>query len=579
VRAKRHDRARPREKKVSRDPLPFPTISAAHAVFALLAAVLLWRATAQAWVADIAPDEAVAAALRTALPLASAAGSALLLVLGRDRPLRALATDAASYGALLVVVFALALGPLPRDGIGLLFVIAVVARIGPAAIDVATRDRGAVAAFLVALALYAPLAAWVAASAAPYGDQVHYLLAAERLREGSLDATLDAALFRELIGAELTNADRATHEVASPAGPRSVQGLLLPALLLPGWILGGRVGAHLVVALIAALVSAQLWLLLREAAPPGRPRQLAWLTTTFLAPSLPLATHVYPNALGALLGVAAYRAAFTRRSALPLAAGALLGATLLLTPRDGLLLLALAPFALRLHGRRFLAGVGAAAAVAIAVNAVIYGIPVPYAGYAFGTAAAQVLEREPSITFRFWVGFPAMLFDRTFGLAAVAPWAFLAIAGVVSGLRERRTALLPAAVAIAATLAVLSIFRYWEGGYAPPARYLIEVLPLAAPFLAYGIVVAGRWVSSALFGIGALATILLAAIPTAGLNSAFEHKLREQIAVAVGTDPLGWLPSFQPTTPDWYVAAYLRLVPALLLCAALVWLGRRSVRA
>jgi len=198
---------------------------------------------------------------------------------------------------------------------------------------------------------------------------------------------------------------------------------------------------------------------------------------------------------------------------------------------------------------------------------------------AMATAAAQVLEQEPSITFRFWVGLPAMLFDRTFGLAAVAPWAFLAIAGVLSGLRERRTALLPAAVAIAATLAVLSIFRYWEGGYAPPARYLIEVLPLAAPFLAYGIVVAGRWVSSALFGIGALATILLAAIPTAGLNSAFEHKLREQIAVAVGTDPLGWLPSFQPTTPDWYVAAYLRLVPALLLCAALVWLGRRSVRA
>jgi len=540
----------------------------------MLAALVLWRATAQAWVAETASEEAVAAVLRAALPLAGAAGSAVLLLLGRDRPLRALAADAASYGLLLMVVFALALGPLPRDAIGLLFVIAVVLRIGPAALDVVAHDRGAVAAFLVALALYAPLAVWVTASAAPYGDQVHYLLAAERLRDGSLDATIDTTLFRELIGADLTNADRATHEIAAPAGPRSVQGPFLPALLLPGWILGGRLGAQLGVALIAALVSAQLWLLLREIAPE-RTRGLAWLATTFLAPVLPLATHVYPNVLGALLGVAAYRFAFTRVSPLPFVAGALLGATLLLTPRDGLLLLALAPFALRLHGRRFLAGVGLFGGVALAVNAVVYGIPVPYAGYVFGTAAAQALEQEPSFSFRFWVGLPAILFDRTFGLAAVAPWAFIALAGLASALRERRAQLLPAAAAVAVTLGVLSLFRYWEGGYAPPARYLVEVMPLLAPFVAYGLLVVRPWLAWLLLGLGAVATFVLAAIPTTGLNSAFEHKMREQVAVALGTDPLGWLPSFQPTTPDWYVAAYLRLVPAVLLAAVLVWLGRR----
>ena len=553
--------------------------SAAHAACALAAAFMVWRALAQAWVGDVATEDAVVATLRGAPPLTSAAGSALLLLVGRDRPLRALAIDAASYAVLLVVVFALALGPLSRDAIGLLFVIAVVVRVGPAAILVVTGDRGGVAAFLVALALYAPLAAWVAASAAPYGDQVHYLLAAERLGEGSLDATVDTALFRELIGAEPGPADNDTHVIASPAGPRSVQGPFLPALLLPGWVLGGRVGAHLVVALVAALVAAQLWLLLRETAPPGRPRQLAWLATAFLAPVLPLATHVYPNALGALLGVAAYRFAFTRVRALPLLAGALLGATLLLTPRDGLLLVALAPFALRLHGRRFLAGVSVAGAVGIAANAIVYGIPVPYAGYVFGTAAAQVLEQEPSFSFRFWVGLPAILFDRTFGLAAVAPWAFIALAGLPLAFRERRVQLLPAAVALAVTLGILSLFRYWEGGYAPPARYLVEVLPLLAPFVAYGLLVVRPWLAALLLALGGLATFVLAAIPTTGLNSAFEHKLREQVAAALGTDPLGWLPSFQPTTPDWYVGAYLRLIPALFAAAVLVWLGRQRARA
>ena len=189
--------------------------------------------------------------------------------------------------------------------------------------------------------------------------------------------------------------------------------------------------------------------------------------------------------------------------------------------------------------------------------------------------AHQALEQEPSLSFRVWVGLPAILFDRTHGLAAVAPWAFLALTGLAPALRAQRARLLPAAVAIAVTLGALSLFRYWEGGYAPPARYLVEVVPLAAPFVAYGLVVARRWLSALLLGLGALATFLLAAIPTLGLNSAFEHKLRNEVGAALGADPLGWLPSFQPVTPDWYVAAYLRLLPALALAALLVWLGRR----
>lgn len=517
--------------------------------------------------------------LRLALPLLTVVTSALLMGFGGARPQRALALDGGSLAIVVAVVFALSLAPLSRDAIGLLLVLGVVARVGPAAWMFVREERGAAGAFVVAFALYAPLAAWSTVSAAPYGDQVHYLLAADRLAQGSLDATIDPALFQSLIGAEAGPADAATHVIAAPAGQRSVQGPVFPALLVPGWLLGGSLGAHLVVALVAAAAAAQLWLLLRELLPPGYPRTATWLAASFLAPVLPMATHLYPNALGALLAVVGYRFAFTRAVPLPLAAGAALGATLLLTPRDGLLLLALAPFALRRHGRRFVLGALAALATAVALNAVVYGVPLPYAGYLFGTQAAQELEREPSLSFRFWVGLPALLFDRTFGLAAVAPWAFIALAGLAPALRERRATLLPAAVAIGVTLAALSIFRYWEGGYAPPARYLVEVMPLAAPFLAYGLTVVRQWLAALLLGLGALSTLILAAIPTTGLNSAFEHKLREQIAVALGTDPLGWLPSFQPVTPDWYVGAYLRLIPAVLVAAVLVWLGRQRVRA
>ena len=516
--------------------------------------------------------------LRTALPLLVVATSGLLIGFGNARPQRALALDSGSLAAVLTAVYALSLAPLSRDAVGLLFVLAAAVRAGPVAWIVARDDRGGLAAFAVAFALYAPLAAWSTVAAAPYGDQVHYLLAADRLAQGRLDATIDPALFRALIGSEPAIADSATHVITAPAGQRSVQGLAFPAILVPGWVLAGSLGAHLVVALIAAAAAAQLWLLLRELIASRTVRTVTWLAASFLAPVLPMATHLYPNALGALLAVTGYRYAFTRVVPLPLAAGVILGATLLLTPRDGLLLLALAPFALRLHGRRFAYGALGALAVAVAMNAVVYGVPLPYAGYVFGTQAAQALEQEPSLSFRFWVGLPAILFDRTFGLAAVAPWAFIALAGLAPALRERRATLLPAAVAIGVTLAALSIFRYWEGGYAPPARYLVEVMPLAAPFLAYGLTVVRQWLAALLLGLGALSTFVLAAIPTTGLNSASEHKLREQVEVALGTDPLGWLPSFQPVTPDWYVAAYLRLIPAVLAAAVLLWLGHQRAR-
>ena len=37
--------------------------------------------------------------------------------------------------------------------------------------------------------------------------------------------------------------------------------------------------------------------------------------------------------------------------------------------------------------------------------------------------------------------------------------------------------------------------------------------------------------------------------------------------------------SFQPVTPDWWISAYLRLIPALAIVALLVWAGRRRLRA
>jgi hypothetical protein len=557
-----------------------------HALFGLALTFVARRALEQEWLAEQVQDPWAAAALRVGIPTAVALGTALAIAAGilGHRADRAFRDDALSAIAVFIAIFFLALGGLPRDTVGLVFVLLVVARIAPWAWWAARHDAPPAYVFAVAFCFYAPLAGWRVAASLPFGDQVFYLLSAERLAHFDLDASIDPTRFFELLGVEPNGIDQLTHVADAPAGPRLVQGYALPALLAPGWLAGGEVGATLVIALCAAWTSLQTWRLLDETVPRSFAARVAWLLVTYCAPLALVAVHVYPNALGAALITTGYRYAFTARDRRPALAGALLGATAFLNPRDGLVLAALAPFALVRDTRiRFVVGAAAAVLAAALVSLITFGIPVPYAGYLLGTSAAQTIDPEPTWTFRFWIGLPAILFDRVFGVAGTAPWILLGALGLVPALRWDRPRLLPAAVAVGSSVALLSLFRLWEGGYAPPNRYLVDVLPLAAPFVAFGIAAARSLVLRAIAGVAigasALMTVFLLAVPSAALNTAFEDKPRSLFAVALGIDPLGWLPSFQPVTPDWWIAAYLRLIPAVALVVFLVWQGTRRVRA
>src|SRR5262249_2113321 len=118
---------------------------------------------------------------------------------------------------------------------------------------------------------------------------------------------------------------------------------------------------------------------------------------------------------------------------------------------------------------------------------------------------------------------------------------------------------------------------------APPNRYVVDVLPLLAPFVAYGLAeahsYATRAVAYAAIGASALVSLFLLAVPTAARNTAFEDKPQSLLTPTLGFDPLGGLPSVQPVTPVWWIAASLRIVPAVLLVAFLAWAGARRARA
>src|SRR5437762_11974305 len=99
----------------------------AHAGIALVAALLLWRALAQVWVDETATDAVTSEVLRLAIPAFSAAASALSVAAGviTSRPRRSFALDSISWVLLLAIVFALTLGRLDREYIGVLFVLAL----------------------------------------------------------------------------------------------------------------------------------------------------------------------------------------------------------------------------------------------------------------------------------------------------------------------------------------------------------------------------------------------------------------------------------------------------------------------
>src|SRR5439155_5834989 len=117
---------------------------------------------------------------------ATIAGSALSIVAGQlaGWPDRRLRSDAVSACALVVALFVLSLGGISRDIAGLVLVAVVALRLIPAAWWTVRFSAPPLFIFALCLAFYAPLAGWRVAASLPLGDQVFYLLSAEKLTHG-----------------------------------------------------------------------------------------------------------------------------------------------------------------------------------------------------------------------------------------------------------------------------------------------------------------------------------------------------------------------------------------------------------
>ena len=326
-----------------------------------------------------------------------------------------------------------------------------------------------VAALLLPLALATPHL-----TPSLYGDEPFHLVVMESLAgDGDLDIADDLDLERH-----------PQNELYAPGRPL-FHSPVLGILLLPGYVAAGRAGALVLLALMGATLAA---LISRRARDFGLRESTIGFLVMALGMTYPLATfstQIWPELPGALavaaLLVLAARPHGGRWRGLAVAVTAAAIKT-----RRGLLSLPVAAAAsLRRRRLRGLVVLLVASAVVLAVGWVTMGHPFgPY------RRLHHLVPSDLGLAVRVVAG---LVFDAAGGLAFTAPLWLAACAGIALLWRRGGPGERTMVVGCALTIAALLHSSEWYGGGAPPARYLVPMLPAFA--LAGGLVAASphRW--------------------------------------------------------------------------------------
>jgi len=538
--------------------------------------------------------ELAAPALRATLvllpvPVALFAAVARAVPAGRSRP-----AERILFGAWA----ALALG---HDGLGLPESAALVAAFGlalagwriarlalasvPALARRRTRDL--VPFVLLPAAFYLLLLPWTAAQRAPNGDEPYYLLLAHSIAH---DFDLDLAdEYREEAWRAFSE-QPVEPQPGDPTGPNgeiwSRHEPTLPLLLAPAYALAGRTGAALVMLALAALAAGLVVrVALRLPGLGARGAVAAWALFAFLPP-LPLySQQIWVEVPALLLLLVAVEARFRLRAA-P-GAGRLadwlrLVVPLALLPLLKLRLLAIAaPYALlafagiRKQRRLQVALVAGFALVVTALlvsNQLVFGNPLKMHSVEDLALTAIPLER-------FLRGGVGLGFDLAFGLVAWAPLWLLALPAIARILRRHEPLALEL-FAVAPYLLLTASRREWYGGFSPPFRYGLVILPLLA--LAIGRLVGGRLRPPARTAVVLLAALGLPLALAAYALPAWTYHLADgsnhwlgRLGERYAADLLRFFPSaVRPSLATWLVP----LVAGAAVCLAFALASRRPRR-
>ena len=332
----------------------------------------------------------------------------------------------------------------------------------------------------LALALYLALNFWVTQAVSTCGDETLYIINTDRLM-----STLGLSSGQALLPQSRLDFYWGgwSKSLAKPLG----ESWGLFALLGPGWLLAGRLGALATLALAGAVTLGLFCRLSLELGYRARPILAATWLLGFSLPLLQLTQHVYPGALG-VLGVTAglyWLQRIDKRTGLVLLGLAVTAVLLALVKMRlapvslGLALATLA--ALYLNQPAWRRGIAiAGACLAALVLALVLGALLDAPGLGHLTKKMGSFYRvEPGPML---LSLPAMFFDQQFGLLAYAPWLLLGLAGAARFGREHRRQMLYSLLIAGVAVGAVVLWRWvqWQGGFTPPGRFLAPLLPVLA---------------------------------------------------------------------------------------------------
>ena len=332
--------------------------------------------------------------------------------------------------------------------------------------------------FPIVLLLYSIASYRTQRQVGPEGDEPHYLMVAESiLRDGDLSLEKDYAEERYRAFADRPLSPH--YRVRGKDGQiYSLHSIGLSLLILPAYAFGGYPAVSFFMAFLAALVAREARELLRSVCDDkGTCEAVAW-AVALSPPLIHYAGLVFtevPAALAVSLGLRlARRGLSTIRDSL--AWGAAVGLLPWLHFRYAPLAAILALYALGPRQGRRLAVAGLAIC---GLSAAGLGL---YHQWIYGSFDPRVVwGRRPELSFATLPeGIPGLLLDQEFGLLVYAPIFALCVPGLFTLLSRRRREGIVAAALAGAVLLMAGSWHMWRGGFNPPGRFLVPLVPVLA---------------------------------------------------------------------------------------------------
>jgi hypothetical protein len=330
-----------------------------------------------------------------------------------------------------------------------------------------------------AFALYAAVAARVQAQVGPEGDEPHYLMVAESLlRDHDLSLERDYAegRYRAFYPGDLSP----HYRVRGRHGEiYSLHAVGLSVLILPAYAVGGYPAASFFMALLAALLAREVRALARDWGLGEAVAEATGWAVAFSPPLVHYAGLIFtevPAALAVAVALRRGRDLSEARAADVIALGAALAVLPWLNVRYAALAALLLLFSLSrrlpLRATAVLLGFAAVTAAGLALyHDALYGFFDPRRVY--GPRPEVALATLPE-------GLPGLLLDQEFGLLVYAPVFVLTVPGLALLFRRAPRGALVAAGLVLVTLVLAGAWPMWRGGWNPPARFLLPVLPALA---------------------------------------------------------------------------------------------------